>query len=139
MDQKAFTNLVILVLIIGAIIGYFTFVQKSAPGNLTTPFGTASWKTYTNEDFGFSVKYPPVVQPSEIKKTTNSRRSSIQFSPIDRKSTLFTFTIMIYPAAHTKILNDPPFPNLAKGEYIQSTISGMTVWRALNQGSWDWT
>ncbi len=63
------TLLVVLVVVVAAILTYFAFFKK--PGEVAvsptptptktatpTPDETANWKTYTNNQYGFEVKYP---------------------------------------------------------------------------------
>ena len=79
MNQKGFANiaLIVLVVILAGVAGYFALVKKSEPvAQQTTPpptttqtptpqqpsptpiNETASWKTYKNDTYSFEVKYP---------------------------------------------------------------------------------
>jgi|SRR3989344_787409 len=61
MDRKIV--LVIVVIILVGIGGYFIFVNKSGQTlQQPTPISqdeTANWKTYSNSQYGFEIKYPP--------------------------------------------------------------------------------
>lgn len=78
-SQKGFVNIALVVVIIAiiAVGGYFTFIKKSEPiaqQPITTPVATetktttptptktvdfaATWKTYTNTQYGFAFQYP---------------------------------------------------------------------------------
>lgn len=68
-NSKGFAQVVIIIILIAvAVTGYLSyknfFVPKSPLSGITT------WKTYTNETYKFSVKYPPSVTLTENKKDT---------------------------------------------------------------------
>lgn len=64
MNKQVFTKIVLLVLVIAlaGIIGYFAFVKKSEPITqqpIPTPKNeTANWKTYSNTEFNYELRYP---------------------------------------------------------------------------------
>lgn len=80
MNQKGFVNitLVVVIVVLVGVVGYFTFVKKSkpivqqpTPTSTTTPTktftpipistsqdGTVNWKIYSNSEYGFQFKYP---------------------------------------------------------------------------------
>lgn len=63
MSQKGFVNiaLIILIIMLVGVTGYFVLVKKpTSPQAKPTPQQdeTANWKTYWNDKFGFSFKYP---------------------------------------------------------------------------------
>jgi len=63
MNQKRFTNIVLIVLVVvlAIVAGYFVLVKKPiSPTNTTSQSQneTTDWKTYQNDKFGFSFKYP---------------------------------------------------------------------------------
>ncbi len=74
MNQKGFTNIALVVLVIIillGVVGYFTLMNKPAsPNNVinqqqtnnpvtpTIQDETVNWKTYRNDKFGFEFKYP---------------------------------------------------------------------------------
>lgn len=82
MRQKGFAPIIILVLILLGVIGYFIYqntqLQKSnsnvtSPSTVPnanllqsspTPDPTVNWKTYTNTKYGYSVKYPSNWEPN---------------------------------------------------------------------------
>lgn len=76
MNQKGFTNIVLIVVIailVGA-GGYFAFVKKSEPVSQqqlspATVNETAGWKTYKNDTYNFEVKYPENVTLKKDMKT----------------------------------------------------------------------
>lgn len=76
--QKGFANIVMVlaIVILVGVAGYFVFVNKSEPvaqqtptptqtqkptlpTPTPTPNPTANWKTYTNTEYGLELKYPP--------------------------------------------------------------------------------
>lgn len=89
MNQKGFINIwiVVLVVIVAGVLGYFTFVKKSEPvtkqtsttqipppvstqtsnnQNAPTPQNeTANWKVYRSEKYRFELRYPPSLQINE--------------------------------------------------------------------------
>lgn len=91
MKQKGFTTILILVgiLVIGVVAGgaYYLGKQvspKPSPASIVTSQSTpssvpsdeiANWKTYTDNKYGFSIKYPDTWKyletPTEIYKTNN--------------------------------------------------------------------
>ncbi|MEK7062180.1 MAG: PsbP-related protein [Patescibacteria group bacterium] len=78
MNQKGFANiiLVVVIVILLGVVGYFALVKKSEPIAQQTPISTppttqtptqqtpapkdetVNWKTYTNTNRGYSIKYP---------------------------------------------------------------------------------
>lgn len=77
MNQKGFANIILVLVIVAlvGVVGYFVLVKKSEPvAQRTTPISTqtktpastptpkdetANWKTYTSDKDHFSFKYPP--------------------------------------------------------------------------------
>src|SRR3989344_6848742 len=93
-NQKGFTNiiLVIVVIVLIGIAGYFIFVKKSEPiAQQPTPIDeTASWKTYTNSEQGFEFKYPAICKTSsndmvggvQLSVDINSANDNCNFSVV---------------------------------------------------------
>ena len=91
MNQKGFVSIILIVAIVIVVstVGYFAFVKKSEPiVQQTTPTPTktntpvsptptptpnlrANWKTYTNSQYGFEVKYPDTWKVSETAASVN--------------------------------------------------------------------
>ena len=93
MNQKGFASiiLVVIIVVLVSVAGYFTFVKKSepiaqqptptpiqtttttkTPVSLTpTPDKISTWKTYTNSQYGFEVKYPDTWKVSETAASVN--------------------------------------------------------------------
>ena len=93
MNQKGFANIVLIVIIVAiiAVGGYFAFVKKSEPVVQQTPTPTSSltptptpvktatpsptpspvvksgWKTYTNSKYKFSIQYPDYLKSSKAQ------------------------------------------------------------------------
>lgn len=83
--QKGFANIVlVMVVVVLASVGGYYFFKKPAnvvviptptitptatktavPTKTATPNPTAGWKTYTNADLGYSIKYPPTWKVDE--------------------------------------------------------------------------
>ncbi|MEK7547191.1 MAG: hypothetical protein AAB536_03385 [Patescibacteria group bacterium] len=95
MNQKGFANiaLVVLVVVLVGVAGYFVLVKKQEPvAQQTTPppvtmqpptlqqpsptpvNETASWKTYVNNKYGFEVKLDPSWQMVYLKNGTSTDR-----------------------------------------------------------------
>lgn len=68
MNQKGFSNIVLVVIIIVlvGVAGYFTFVKKLGPlAQQPAPKDEIiGWETYNNNSLGFSIKYPSDAKPS---------------------------------------------------------------------------
>lgn len=66
MRQKGFVPVIILVLVVLVVIGYFSYKNYwpklqilSTPTPIPTVDPTANWKTYTSAKYKYSFKYPP--------------------------------------------------------------------------------
>ena len=85
MNQKGFANiaLVVVIVILVGVVGYFAFVKKSEPiaqqttptptqttTPTKTPDKTANWKTYGNSGLNFSINYPDGFQLKEDNATS---------------------------------------------------------------------
>ncbi|MFA6919101.1 MAG: hypothetical protein WC244_03265 [Patescibacteria group bacterium] len=55
MNQKTFVKIILIlgIIILICVVGYFVFAKQSAPQD-----ETANWKTYTNTRYGYSIKFP---------------------------------------------------------------------------------
>lgn len=94
-SQKGFIVpilIIIVVLIIGGGIYYYSRDSQSIPINYNG-VETKDWKTYTNQKYGFSFNYPPILTASELSPVgesvtvsnpvaTNERGSGIAFSVV---------------------------------------------------------
>lgn len=60
MDQKGFTNiiLIVLIVIVVAIAGYFILFKPAPSGGPEGEEELADWKTYRNDEYGFEIEYP---------------------------------------------------------------------------------
>ncbi|MBI2330215.1 hypothetical protein HYU94_02410 [Candidatus Daviesbacteria bacterium] len=74
MKQKGFTLILVIIgiLVLAAVAGgayYFGKSQISQPTitPASSPDETANWKTYTNTEYGYLVRYPSLLDQNEIK------------------------------------------------------------------------
>ncbi len=118
MNQKGFVNiaLIILVVIIVGVGGYFAFSKKSEPITQQTPTSqnptppatqtqndnsqttttqdkTVSWKTYTNVKYGIEFKYPPSLALTERERTHPTGDS---FEISFRENNSLSLTVVVY-------------------------------------------
>lgn len=78
--------LVLLLAVLGGIGGYYLWQQKGSVKVLPTPTSTAdptaSWKTYTNEKYKFSIKYPQDWKYLEVpNQTYQTENNQVWFNP----------------------------------------------------------
>ncbi|MDD5750338.1 MAG: PsbP-related protein [Candidatus Pacebacteria bacterium] len=86
-NYKSFTNivLILIVILLVAIAGYFVFMEKTAmPVQISTPVSLtpdeiAFWKTYTNTKYGFEVKYPDYWEIDSSSWETNSSTDGVEY------------------------------------------------------------
>jgi flagellar basal body-associated protein FliL len=91
-NQKGFANIILVIVIVVLVgtIGYFAFVKKSEPvaqqptptpattqtktpaPTPTSKDETSSWKTYTNTEYGFELKYPATLDSIVVNVTSGS-------------------------------------------------------------------
>jgi len=69
MNQKGFIKDLVIV-ILGVLVlggGYFVFFKKTAnaPAETSSQTETANWKTYRNDNMGFTIKYP--IEAKEVR------------------------------------------------------------------------
>src|SRR3989344_2481115 len=62
-NQKGFANIVLVGVLVLVIFGGYLLLKNSTPADKEIPASqttdeTASWKTYTNSEYGFEFKYP---------------------------------------------------------------------------------
>ena len=84
----------ILIIILAVLIGVFGYLYLSGKYKPTGPLKkvsdeTAGWKTYTNEKYGFEIKYPPNYNVSNLRdgivgKSLESKYSFIDFSDLQK-------------------------------------------------------
>jgi len=78
-----------VLILTGAVFGVYKYAQRQVqPASqptptpvavaTTTPDGTANWETYTNTNYGYSIKYPPDFYYQEWK-ISNSIKHSMSF------------------------------------------------------------
>lgn len=95
MNQKRFTNIILIIVVamLAGAVGYFVFVKKSTPiaqqtptpsqtNNTTSPTQTqkdetADWKTYSNNKYDFSLKYPKEWILKEFSKSETDLTGAI--------------------------------------------------------------
>ena len=90
MSAKVLITVIVLAAILGG--GFYISQQKSvtevAPKTQTTETATADWKTYTNDEFGFQLKYPPSMVVSE----NPGELASSKWVTVDLKNSDFTLS-----------------------------------------------
>ncbi len=107
-------NIIIAVLVVlVAGVGYFAFVKKSAPVAYQTPTPTvtttvikttsptvdptANWKTYSNQTYGYEVKYPNNWKVSETD-------SQVNFMPIGGQDVSLSLFVFNKPVSEARLL-----------------------------------
>lgn len=85
MNQKGFTNIVLIVVIVAivAVGGYFVFVKKSEPIAQQQPISkneTVNWKTYTNSHYGFELALPASWKAEDIVNRVDGGQDYTAFS-----------------------------------------------------------
>lgn len=141
MKKIVFVAVVVVILLGGFVVwmnpmGSF---RESAPADTTVPssgtHSTADWKTYTNENFGFSVKYPPWFTAKEQDPELTSEQwyqgaNVVFLSSTDR---LVVHTVKIRATSHTTSLRDPwvrsTFAHGPNVTFTDDTIAGIAVLR----------
>lgn len=142
--QKGFSLLLVVILVAFVIGGYFIYqkqfksvsVFQSSPSPIATPTATksvetANWKTYTNERFKYSFKYPNdlTVRESfdpndEIYQTIISNTNSKDFASGDKKVTdedVFEVVIVNNPSIAATNLDT------AKKQYRNAQVTDFTL------------
>ncbi len=102
--EHATTSLKVLLLVFAIVLvgalAYLVWAQNTAPDTTdnsattvkktatATTGETADWKTYTNETYGFSIKYPAQIKDTEWKIIPVSGTTETHFGPVVTGSAL---------------------------------------------------
>jgi len=149
MNQKGFANIVmvLVIVILVGVAGYFVFVKKPTPTvqqmSAPTPAKqaeTVSWRTYENKRFNYSFKYPanlwgprndcadsdiPIEECSLIKLNSElaSKPENLRLSPA------FDDSIEI------SVVDNPK--NLSLKDAVDKLLSGLTTIHTINSSAID--
>jgi len=145
MKQKGFAPIIILVLITLAVTGYFGYKNYwPKPQTLTTPTpiadqapngNLANWKTYTNQEFGFSIKYPSDYSlhddgPNEVEQQKEKGQQISGTQPAILDTITFSnlaknqFSISIFPKTPNADINNVyEFSGICGTQFADKTIS----------------
>ncbi|MCL5795597.1 MAG: hypothetical protein M1338_04575 [Patescibacteria group bacterium] len=120
------TILVILVLAIGAVGGYYYFKNKDTKTAPTTPTLTptatvdmTTWKTYTNKKYGYSIKYPSNWTYREYPDTKNGAGFRLSTSANDVASEVINIAQTARPTSQ-EALSFENYVKIAATQEIQN-------------------
>jgi len=119
---------VVAVVLFGGVFAYQYFTAQTQPvvqNQQVQNNQTAGWKTYTNTQYGFDVKYPPILTVSEIQESI----AFANLSAINSQGSGIAFSVV---KGNVLELKTPALANLEdKGEITIGGYSAKKVFRPL--------
>lgn len=125
MNQKGFANIaiVVLIIVVGAVVGYFYWTQKTATPveqaqktNVLPSQQTTDWKTYRSERYGYVIQYPKDWHIDD--SDADDEREEIIFADLQRG----IYGVTVYD---TKDKNNPVFvAQYLNGDFPKGCVEG---------------